>query len=81
MIVHYMHFLILKKNQLYYYRVRATAYDYTQKKICSCFWPGLMVMVLILLYVRLKLSGKKIKIKVPKVKGVKKFTLYMSTKR
>ncbi|MBP0056093.1 hypothetical protein JYQ75_01495 [Anaerobutyricum soehngenii] len=72
-------FFDLKKNQLYYYRVRATAYDYTQKKYVpvSDWSYGYGINTAIC---KVKLSGKKIKIKVPKVKGVKKFTLYMSTK-
>ena len=71
-------FFDLKKNQLYYYRVRATAYDYTQGKYVPVsnwsYGYGINTAVC-----TVKLSGKNVKIKVPKVKGVKKFTLYMST--
>lgn len=72
-------FFNLKKNQLYYYRVRATAYDYRQGRYVPVsgwsYGHGINTAIC-----TVKLSGKKVKIKVPKVKGVKKFTLYMSTK-
>lgn len=71
-------FFDLKKNQLYYYRVRATVYDYTQGGYVPVsdwsYGHGINTAVC-----TVKLSGKNVKIKVPKVKGVKKFTLYMST--
>ena len=70
----------LKKNQLYYYRVRATSYNYsTGQYVPVSNWSygyGINTGVC-----TVKLSGKKVRIKTPKVKGVKKFTLYMSTNR
>lgn len=73
-------FFTLKKNQLYYYRVRALGYDYTKGGYVPVsnwsYGNGINTAVC-----TVKLSGKKIKIKVPKVKGVKKFTLYMSTNK
>ena len=68
----------LKRNQLYYYRVRATSYDYsTGDYVPVSNWSygyGINTGVC-----TARLSGKKIKIKTPKIKGVKKLTLYMST--
>lgn len=73
-------FFTLKKNQLYYYRVRATSYNYsTGQYVPVSNWSygyGINTGVC-----TVKLSGKKVRIKTPKVKGVKKFTLYMSTNR
>lgn len=71
-------FFNLKKNQYYYYRVRATAYDYTQRSYVpvSDWSYGYGINTAIC---TAKLSGKNVKIKVPKVKGVKKLSLYMST--
>lgn len=71
-------FFTLKRNQLYYYRVRALSYDYSKGAYVPVsswsYGHGINTAVC-----SVKLSGKKIKIKVPKVKGVKKFTVYMST--
>ena len=76
----YYAFFTLKKNQLYYYRVRATSYNYsTGQYVPVSNWSygyGINTGVC-----TVKLSGKKVRIKTPKVKGVKKFTLYMSTNR
>ena len=73
-------FFTLKKNQLYYYRVRATSYNYsTGQYVPVSNWSygyGINTGVC-----TVKLSGKKVRIKTPKVKGVKKFTLYMSTNK
>lgn len=73
-------FFTLKRNQLYYYRVRALAYDYSKEAYVPVsswsYGHGINTAVC-----TVKLSGKKIKIKVPKVKGVKKFTVYMSTNK
>lgn len=60
----------LKKNQLYYYRVRATSYNYsTGQYVPVSNWSygyGINTGVC-----TVKLSGKKVRIKTPKVKGVK----------
>lgn len=70
----------LKKNQLYYYRVRATSYDYsTGQYVPVSNWSygyGINTGIC-----SIKLSGKKVKIKTPKIKGIKKLTLYMSTNK
>ena len=73
-------FFTLKRNQLYYYRVRATSYNYsTGKYVPVSKWSygyGINTGVC-----TVKLSGKKVKIKTPKIKGVKRLTLYMSTNK
>lgn len=70
----------LKKNQLYYYRVRATSYDYsTGQYVPVSNWSygyGINTGIC-----SVKMSGKKVKIKTPKIKGIKKLTLYMSTNK
>lgn len=61
-------FFTLKKNQLYYYRVRATSYNYsTGQYVPVSNWSygyGINTGVC-----TVKLSGKKVRIKTPKVKG------------
>lgn len=76
----------LSKNKLYYIRVRRVAYSYydstNQKTVYTPAgnWvyakKSLNTAVL-----SAKYSKGKVKIKVPKVKGMKKMYLYMSTKR
>ncbi len=70
----------VKKNQVYYYR--ASAYQYqaeTGQYVQVTNWSAYKGFNTVKCSLSLK-SGRRVKIKTPKVKGVKRFTLYMSTK-
>lgn len=64
----------VKKNKVYFVRFREVYSNGTKSA-----WSGKISFCTMKLGRKLK-SGKKIRFKVPKVKGVKKFKIYMSTK-
>lgn len=68
----------VKRNQLYYYRIKAYSclkVEDGDVPVSNWIYGGGINTGIC----SVKLSGKKIKIKTPKIKGVKKLTLYMST--
>lgn len=67
----------IKRNQLYYYRIKAYGWneEYDVVPVSNWLYGGGINTGIC----SVKLSGKKIKIKTPKIKGAKKLTLYMST--
>ncbi len=68
----------LKKNQVYYLRFREKAYDYNTHTYVYSGWSGTKGICTV--NYSLKLKGGKVRYKAPKVKGVKKFKIYLSKK-
>lgn len=80
--ISYAYFTNLKKNRLYYFRVRGLTYDSVQRAYtASTDWSAAKAFVTA--DYKLTLVSRKsriVRFKFPKVTGVKSYVLYMSTK-